>query len=106
MVRVTFLLPDGSEIVEEGAEGSTVMELAKKLGIAGIAAECGGSCACATCQVVCDEHWFGVVGPPVEGEKEMLEMAVSAVPTSRLSCQITLFSALDGLTVRVPEEQG
>jgi ferredoxin, 2Fe-2S len=106
MVEATFLCPDGTAVQGRGAEDTTLMELAKSLGIAGIVAECGGACACATCQVVCDEHWFAVVGPPNENETEMLEMAASTSLTSRLSCQIRLAPELDGLVVSVPEEQG
>jgi 2Fe-2S ferredoxin len=39
-------------------------------------------------------------------EEDMLDFAVDVRPTSRLSCQIKVSAALDGLVVHVPERQG
>jgi 2Fe-2S ferredoxin len=39
-------------------------------------------------------------------EEDMLDFAVDVRPTSRLSCQIKVTAALDGLVVHVPERQG
>jgi 2Fe-2S ferredoxin len=36
----------------------------------------------------------------------MLDFAFDVRPTSRLSCQIKMSDALDGLVVHVPERQG
>jgi 2Fe-2S ferredoxin len=74
--------------------------------IASIVAECGGGCTCATCLVHVDEKWFGVVGPPSAEEEEQLDAAFEVKPTSRLSCQIKVTEALDGLIVRTPAYQG
>ena len=61
--------------------------------------------ACATCHVVVDENWFASVGAPGPDEEAMLEIgAEDPQPTSRLSCQITVTDALDGLTVTVPTD--
>jgi ferredoxin, 2Fe-2S len=106
MAQVTFIGFDSETWEGEGANGTTVMELARTLGVDGIVAECGGACACATCQVVLDEGWFAIVGPPNPDEAEMLNMAEHTSPTSRLSCQIRLSDALDGLQVRTPLQQG
>ena len=72
----------------------------------GIEAECGGACACATCHVYVDEQWTAVVGEPEAMEEDMLDFAYDVQPNSRLSCQIKVRDALDGLVVRVPERQG
>jgi len=53
-----------------------------------------------------DEAWFAVVGPPSAEEEEMLDTAFEVKPTSRLSCQIKVTEALDGLIVRTPAYQG
>ena len=57
MARITYILHDGTERVVEAEPGMTVMEAAVKNSVPGIAAECGGACACATCHVYVDEAW-------------------------------------------------
>ena len=98
---------DASPEVSGSAEpGSTVMENAIKNDVPGIEAECGGACACATCHVYVDEAFMAVVGEPEPMEEDMLDFAFDVRPNSRLSCQIKVRDALDGLVVRVPERQG
>lgn len=105
MTQVKYIHDGDTEIIE-GVNGDSVMMTAVQNGIDGIVAECGGSLSCATCHVYVDEDWFARTGPASEDELEMLEGAMSpAGPTSRLSCQIELSDDLDGLVVRVPEEQ-
>jgi ferredoxin, 2Fe-2S len=105
MPKITFIQPDGTEQVVDGEVGMTVMETAKKHLIEGIEAECGGACACATCHVYVDDAWTGKAGGPNQMEEDMLDFAFDVRPTSRLSCQIKVTDALDGLVVRVPEKQ-
>ena len=105
MAKITFIQPDGTSQTVEGDNGMTVMETAKKNLIAGIEAECGGACACATCHVFVDEGWIEKTGKPQQMEEDMLDFAFDVRPTSRLSCQIKVSDALDGLVVRVPEKQ-
>ncbi len=105
MAKITFIQPDGTSQTVDGDNGMTVMETAKKNLIAGIEAECGGACACATCHVFVDEAWLEKVGKPAQMEEDMLDFAFDVRPNSRLSCQIKVSDALDGLVVRVPEKQ-
>ena len=105
MAKITFTQPDGSTQVVEGDAGMTVMETAKKNLVPGIEAECGGACSCATCHVYVDEAWREKVGPPSEMEEDMLDFAFDVRPSSRLSCQIKVTEALDGLVLQVPEKQ-
>ena len=105
MANITYVTPDGNEHVIEAANGTTVMENAVKNSIAGIEAECGGACACATCHVYVDEAWVDIVGPPDIMEEDMLDFAWEGRPNSRLSCQIKVTDELDGLIVRIPERQ-
>jgi len=106
MPKITFIEYDGTVHTVEAELGSTVMETAIKNDIGGIVAECGGGCTCATCLVHVDEKWFPVVGPPSEEENQMLDTAFEVKETSRLSCQIKVTEALDGLVVRTPSYQG
>jgi 2Fe-2S ferredoxin len=106
MTKLTFITHDGARFDVEAENGSTVMENAIRNAVPGIEAECGGACACATCHVYVDEAWTAEVGEPEAMEEDMLDFAYDVRPTSRLSCQIKVRDALDGLVVQVPERQG
>ena len=106
MPKITFIEHDGTVHTVEAELGSTVMETALKNDVSSIVAECGGGCTCATCLVHVDEKWFAIVGPPSEEENQMLDTAFEVKETSRLSCQIKVTEALDGLIVRTPSYQG
>ncbi|MCA1242534.1 2Fe-2S iron-sulfur cluster binding domain-containing protein [Stappia stellulata] len=105
MPKITYITSDGAETVVEAPVGSTVMENAIKNMVSGIEAECGGACACATCHVYVDPAWAEKTGQPEPMEEDMLDFAYDVQPTSRLSCQIKVTEALDGLVVLVPERQ-
>ncbi|MEM9170085.1 MAG: 2Fe-2S iron-sulfur cluster-binding protein [Pseudomonadota bacterium] len=106
MPKVTYIEHNGAEHVIEGEVGSSVMEVAVRNLVPGIDADCGGACACATCHVYVDAAWQEKVGKPESMEESMLDFASAPQENSRLSCQITLSDALDGLIVRLPEFQG
>ena len=105
MAKITFIQHNGSEITANGVTGMTVMETAVKNQVPGIDAECGGACACATCHVYVDEAWVEKTGSAEAMEEDMLDFAYDVQPNSRLSCQIKVSEALDGLVVRLPEFQ-
>ena len=85
--------------------GWSVMEGAVKNLVPGINGDCGGACACATCQVHIDEAFQPTIPAKTEIEEATLDNALHAGPNSRLACQITVTSELDGLTVRMPFRQ-
>ena len=97
MTKLTIVAFDGTSHDLEVANGSTVMENAVRNSVPGIEAECGGACACATCHVYVDDAWTAAVGTPEAMEEDMLDFAYDVRPTSRLSCQIKMSDALDGL---------
>lgn len=105
MPKITFIQPDGRERVVEVRAGTTVMEAAVDNDVAGIVAECGGACSCATCHVYVDPAWAGKLSPPDAQEDGMLSCVIDRRATSRLSCQIEVKPELDGLVVKVAEEQ-
>lgn len=105
MPKITFVAADGTRLTVEAENGSTVMETAIKNGVPGIEAECGGACACATCHVYVDPAWTAATGKPEATEEDMLDFAFDIRPTSRLSCQIKVSDALDGLVVQTPAKQ-
>ena len=106
MPKITYIEQNGAEHVVEAQPGLSVREVAVKAMVPGIDADCGGACACATCHVYVDEAWLGKVGKPQAMEESMLDFAYQPKENSRLSCQITVTSDLDGLVVRLPEFQG
>jgi ferredoxin, 2Fe-2S len=106
MPKITYIEHDGTAHTVEAEVGVTVMEAALKNDVGGIVAECGGSCTCATCLVHVDEAWLGKVGKRSEEEEDQLDFAFDVRPNSRLSCQIKVTDALDGLVVHTPSYQG
>ena len=106
MPKITYIQPDGSEKVVDAEVGLTVMEAAKKNLVDGIEAECGGACACATCHVYVDAAWCEDSGAADEMEEDMLDFAYEPdTERSRLTCQLKVSDALDGLIVQMPEKQ-
>lgn len=106
MAKITYIQPDGARQEVDVAPGMTVMEGAVKNSIPGIDADCGGACACATCHVYVAQEWVEKTGSAEPMEESMLDFADDVRPTSRLSCQITVSDALDGLEVHLPVSQG
>lgn len=105
MPKATFLLPNGTSETHEIEDGWSLMEGARQSGVDGIVAECGGGLLCATCHVIVEDEWIERVGIAEGTESMLLELAPGYGECSRLSCQINMREELDGLTVRVPDEQ-
>ncbi len=106
MSKITYIEHNGKSHTLEVPNGLTVMEGAVQNNISGIDADCGGSCACATCHVYVDEKWFNKLPNKENAEEDMLDMAFELKPLSRLSCQLTVSDELDGLVVKMPSKQG
>lgn len=97
---------DGDTRTLQASTGRSLMQEAVAAGVDAIAADCGGCLNCATCHVIVDAAWAGRLPPPDADESALLDMtAVPRQATSRLSCQIMLAPALDGLCVRLPATQ-
>jgi ferredoxin, 2Fe-2S len=106
MPKVTYIEFDGTEHIVDVDKGLSIMEGAVQKNIPGIDADCGGSCACATCHVYVDDDWLDKLHEQSEAEKDMLDFAFETKTSSRLSCQIFLDENLDGIVVSLPEKQG
>jgi len=104
-MRINFIDIDGETQTVEGTEGDSAMRCATEHLVAGIIGECGGGMACATCHGYVDEAWMDKLPPPSAQEREMLSGCIDVRPNSRLTCQIRLTEALDGLKITVPESQ-
>ena len=106
MPKVTYIEHNGKIHIQEVPNGLSVMEGAIQNNIPGIDADCGGSCACATCHVYVDEKWSSKLQKKENAEEDMLDMAFEPNKFSRLACQITVAEDLDGLVVKMPSKQG
>ena len=106
MPKITYIEHNGKLHTIEVPNELSVMEGAIQNNIPGIDADCGGSCACATCHVYVDEKWFKKLANKESAEEDMLDMAFEPQKFSRLSCQLTVSDALDGLVVNMPSKQG
>jgi 2Fe-2S ferredoxin len=90
---------DGTERTLPALAGWRVMEIIRDHDMP-IRAECGGSCACATCHVYVDAQWRDKIPAASDDEDYMLDSVDGFdAQRSRLSCQILMTDALDGLTV-------
>lgn len=103
MPKITYIEASGESIIVEAPIGTSLMQAAIDNLVTGIVAECGGGCSCATCHVYIDDQ--SALVPPEEMERELLGALSHSEAKSRLSCQILISDALDGLIVRLPESQ-
>ena len=102
-MQATWRLPNGQSITATVHPGQSLMEAAVAHNIPNVIGECGGSLSCATCHVVVDPAWAARAGPPTAFEHDMLDVTdADRQPTSRLSCQIRMTAALDGILLHVP----
>ncbi|MDQ1250711.1 MAG: ferredoxin, 2Fe-2S [Actinomycetota bacterium] len=105
MAVVTFVSHDGEKREAPLQAGQSLMQVATNNAIPGIDGDCGGEAACGTCHVVVDPQWSELVGLSGTEEEEMLSMNPERQPTSRLSCQMPVSEAWDGLILHTPEFQ-
>ena len=106
MAKITYIEANWTEHVIDVPNGLTVMEGARDNDVPGIEADCGGACACSTCHVYVAPDWVDRLPPKDEMEADMLDFAWQPDPLrSRLTCQIRVTDAVDGLVVQIPERQ-
>lgn len=106
MVRITYVEPSGTAKTIDVPEGWSLMQGATSNGVDGIVAECGGSCACATCHCYVEEGRVQDLPAAEETELAMLDfVAAERRPNSRLACQIKAGETLQGLVLTLPQTQ-
>lgn len=103
MVKVRFITAEGGRVEAEGAEGARLLEVAQAAGMP-LEGTCEGQMACSTCHVIVGADWFDRLPAASHDEEDMLDLAAGVARTSRLSCQIALTAALDGIEVHIPRE--
>jgi ferredoxin, 2Fe-2S len=106
MPQVNYVSASGVSRQIDVPAGMSVMQAALNNRVEGILGECGGNAMCATCHVYVDPDFLDRIPAAKENEKFMLNIAAEAAQAnSRLSCQIKVTDALDGLVVRLPARQ-
>jgi ferredoxin-2, mitochondrial len=103
MVSVTFVTAKGEKVSANAEAGQRLLEVGQNAGMP-LEGTCEGQMACSTCHVVIAPEWFEKLMPALDDEEDMLDLAAGVTRTSRLSCQIELTDALDGLEVHIPAE--
>jgi ferredoxin, 2Fe-2S len=104
MAKLIVVTRDGAEHEVAGQPGLSVMEIIRDAGFDELLALCGGCCSCATCHVHVDPAHAAQVAPMSADEDDLLDSSDHRDATSRLSCQLPFSDALDGLKVRIAEE--
>ena len=103
MPKISYITPDGTQHDVDVETGYSVMEGAINNDIQGIVAECGGACACATCHSYIDDAWLDKLPQMDDMEDSMLDAAFERKSNSRLTCQLEVTDAFDGLVVHVAD---
>lgn len=99
-MRILVTDMEGKEHELPAVEEWSVMEIIREGGMP-ILAQCGGSCACATCHVYVDPAWKEKLPEPNEEEIGMLDGAFDVTEDSRLSCQLIFNDKLNGLKLKL-----
>ena len=104
MVQIIIADRNGSERPIEAEAGLSLMEAIRDSGLDELLALCGGCCSCATCHVYVDPAFADALPAMSEDENDLLDSSDHRNETSRLSCQVVLSDALDGLRVTIAPE--
>ncbi|ANG64418.1 (2Fe-2S)-binding protein [Marinobacterium aestuarii] len=105
MPTLTLVEHNGTEHQVTGEIGQSVMQAAMFASVPGIQGDCGGACSCATCHAYVDDQWQAQVAEAEGAEADMLEYASERRASSRLTCQLVISEALEGLVLHLPESQ-
>lgn len=104
MININVTTRDGSTATLTANAGTTLMEALRDGGFDELLALCGGCCSCATCHVFVEEGPADLSSAHSEDEDDLLDSSDCRQPNSRLSCQISLTEAMQGLRVRIAPE--
>ena len=105
MVQLIFETHTGERFEVDAKPGGSIMQAAKLHDVPGIEADCSGSMVCGTCHVVIDPEWQKKLPRQSDAEKELLQYVPLPQSNTRLTCQIPITADLDGMVMRIPEDQ-
>jgi len=106
MAELVFVTAQGDALRVSADPGQSIMRIARSAGIPGIYAECGGDATCGTCHCLVDYDRLDELPEPGPDEQAVIEGLICGEDNSRLTCQIRMTDALDGLELTIPRIQG
>ena len=104
MTTITVISRNGEGRDVQAERDLSLMEVIRDNGFDELLALCGGCCSCATCHVHVDPAFVDKLPKMGEDENDLLDSTDHRDATSRLSCQIPVSDALDGLIVTIAPE--
>jgi 2Fe-2S ferredoxin len=106
MPRLNIITRSGERRVVDAAAGGSLKAALIAGGVTEINAitNCGGCCSCGTCHVYIDPNDLERLAPMEGQEDDLLYVRDDRRANSRLSCQVRLTDALEGLTVTIAPE--
>lgn len=102
MGQIIYRHPDGTDQAVDARDGDTLMTAAVQAGISAIEGECGGEMSCGTCHVLVGSEWSSKIKRASQDEIDLLEVDDNFCDDSRLGCQVTYTSELDGIVAQIP----
>ena len=104
MPNITVVNQLGEESIFAAPTGRTLMEVIRDNGFDELLALCGGCCSCATCHVHIDPAFMDKLSSMSEDESDLLDSSDHRNEFSRLSCQVPVTDALEGLRVTIAQD--
>jgi 2Fe-2S ferredoxin len=103
LINISVKDLDGQVHDIQAREGDSLMESLREHEW-GVPAICGGLCSCGTCHVYLDPDWLDKFQQSDGDEQDLLDAFGNTKDNSRLSCQLQLLPAHDGLKLTIAEE--
>ncbi len=104
MINISVKDLDGEVHEIQAREGDNLMEALREYEW-GVPAICGGLCSCGTCHVYIDTQWLDKFQQADPDEQDLLDVFDSASDNSRLSCQMNLREAHNGLSLTIAPDE-
>lgn len=104
MAKLIVTTLSGEQHVIDAISGTSVMEAVRDAGMDELLALCGGCLSCATCHIYIDDPSQASLPSLSTDENDLLDSSDHRKPTSRLSCQLVVSDALDGLRITIAPE--
>jgi 2Fe-2S ferredoxin len=104
MPTITVIDRSGNARDVQADNGLSLMEVIRDNGFDELLALCGGCCSCATCHVYVAPEFAANLPAMSEDENDLLDSTDNRNDQSRLSCQVPVTDALNGLQVTIAPE--